>query len=434
MSRVQRMTWVESTRRWKKMYRGKVYTISCRELGCQPFKMASLPLANQWWEQKRKEIDLDVQYKNQTLKVAFNKLMQDELRRTIQDISEHGELLKILYDKDTSELQPSIEETVGKTSKLLDHVAEDVPTDRTIGHLFTNFKKREMARAERKDVSVSQASVNVQALEKFITFAKWNTDVGTIDETVVSDYHEYLNSDQSKGSETKRKAWTVFKRFLRECREDKLLTLPENLESKRFAFKRAKKKIVTWSVQDIRTLLAKIPDDSPAKAWYLLMLNCGFRDRDVSEVVESEINWTKGTLTRKRLKTSEDDSCPVVCYPLWQETIDAIRRHRSGQERVFLGADGLPLWDDKIVDGKRKKVDRIRKEMDKWIKEASIKGNMLKLRATCASTLDEHAEYGRYSPYYLGHSPGTMATAHYIQPSYSQFKLALDWLKTQLLG
>jgi hypothetical protein len=33
MAKRYQMTWKASTRRWRKMHRGKLYTVSCRQLG-----------------------------------------------------------------------------------------------------------------------------------------------------------------------------------------------------------------------------------------------------------------------------------------------------------------------------------------------------------------------------------------------------------------
>jgi hypothetical protein len=52
------MTWVSPPRAyWRKAYRGKVYTISCRELGVEKTKEGSYQAANAWWQQKKAEID-----------------------------------------------------------------------------------------------------------------------------------------------------------------------------------------------------------------------------------------------------------------------------------------------------------------------------------------------------------------------------------------
>jgi len=51
------LTWESATCRWKKVYKGKSYTISCRALGVSPTKNQSYKAANAWWEIKKAEID-----------------------------------------------------------------------------------------------------------------------------------------------------------------------------------------------------------------------------------------------------------------------------------------------------------------------------------------------------------------------------------------
>jgi len=51
------MTWEPGPRRWRKVYKGKVYTVSCRELRTPENKEQSYQAANAWWTAKRPEID-----------------------------------------------------------------------------------------------------------------------------------------------------------------------------------------------------------------------------------------------------------------------------------------------------------------------------------------------------------------------------------------
>src|SRR4051812_43916205 len=51
------LTWDSTRLRWRKVHRGKVYVISCKELGAPPNKEGSYQAANDWWETKRAEID-----------------------------------------------------------------------------------------------------------------------------------------------------------------------------------------------------------------------------------------------------------------------------------------------------------------------------------------------------------------------------------------
>src|SRR6516165_3860887 len=51
------MSWIGTQRRWMKMYRGKRYAVSCRQLGCEPTREASWREANAWWQQTKAGID-----------------------------------------------------------------------------------------------------------------------------------------------------------------------------------------------------------------------------------------------------------------------------------------------------------------------------------------------------------------------------------------
>ncbi|HMF15259.1 MAG TPA: hypothetical protein VKE94_23250 [Gemmataceae bacterium] len=51
------MTWQASTRRWFKKHKGKIYVVSCRQLGVAETKEASTTAAKGWWEAQLKEIE-----------------------------------------------------------------------------------------------------------------------------------------------------------------------------------------------------------------------------------------------------------------------------------------------------------------------------------------------------------------------------------------
>src|SRR4051794_9276613 len=57
MARKYHMTWQASTRRWFKKHRGKIFAVSCRQLGAPETKEGSCGAANAWWEAKLSEIE-----------------------------------------------------------------------------------------------------------------------------------------------------------------------------------------------------------------------------------------------------------------------------------------------------------------------------------------------------------------------------------------
>lgn len=57
MGRLYAMTFNDKQARWFKKYQGKQYSISCKELRCEPTRTASYQAANAWWLAKKKELD-----------------------------------------------------------------------------------------------------------------------------------------------------------------------------------------------------------------------------------------------------------------------------------------------------------------------------------------------------------------------------------------
>src|SRR5262245_43019812 len=57
MARKLTMTWVASRKGWIAKYKGKMYSVSCRQLGVEPTKESSWRAAREWWAAKKAEID-----------------------------------------------------------------------------------------------------------------------------------------------------------------------------------------------------------------------------------------------------------------------------------------------------------------------------------------------------------------------------------------
>ncbi len=58
MAKRYQMTWKPETCRWRKMHRGKWYSVSCKQLGVPETKEASWRAANAWWEQQQALADV----------------------------------------------------------------------------------------------------------------------------------------------------------------------------------------------------------------------------------------------------------------------------------------------------------------------------------------------------------------------------------------
>ncbi len=109
--------------------------------------------------------------------------------------------------------------------------------------------------------------------------------------------------------------------------------------------------VVTFTKDEIKTLLGKASDRT--KLYILLMLNCGMTQKDISDLLISEVDWEVGRIVRKRSKTSDEENVPVVNYLLWPETIRLLRQERApdSEDRVLLNFNGSPILSEE-ADGR----------------------------------------------------------------------------------
>ncbi len=212
--------------------------------------------------------------------------------------------------------------------------------------------------------------------------------------------------------------------------ESGIIDMPKNLDSRRFTFGSALKNIETWTVEEVQYVVG----ESPAKLRLalLLQLNCGMTQKDVSDLLDTEVDWKGGRIIRKRSKTRGQANVPTVDYPLWPATFALLKEHRSGQERVLVTKTGKPFVYRRLVDGNYRAVDSLGDLFRRLQKRLGLAKPMKLLRKTSASLLESHAVYGRLTSLFLGHSPASIKDRHYAAPPQALFDEAVLWLGRQL--
>ena len=171
----------------------------------------------------------------------------------------------------------------------------------------------------------------------------------------------------------------------------------------------------------MQEVIRKLQDRTALYA--LLGLNCGMTNADIGALKQSAVKG--GYLTRKRVKTENQDNVPVVSYKLWQETERLLNQFRSTHPELWLVSNvGTPLWSGRIENGCVKEKDLIAKAWQK----AKCPIKLKEFRSISATTLENHMEFGRYVSYFLGHSPRTLKDKHYAAPSQTLFDDAIAWL------
>ena len=122
----------------------------------------------------------------------------------------------------------------------------------------------------------------------------------------------------------------------------------------------------------------------------------------------------------------------MVCYKLWPQTFELLKKYRSGTERVLLTESGKAYVRKELVSGKLVKADNIASNYTHLKKRLKFRKPLKLLRKTAATLLESHPNYGRFTSFFLGHAPQSVKDRHYAQPSHELFDEAITWLGQQL--
>jgi integrase len=312
--------------------------------------------------------------------------------------------------------------------------------DRTVGAYAEMWLERLRAKVAAGGMSANRCDINRRCLLHFTHHVGANADVTGVNEAAVEGFYLFCQGqvalrlkDKSQGFSLAyaKDVFATARSFVRWLWESGTIELPRNLESRGFDFGAAGQKVRTWTPTEFQRVIGSAqPRLRPA---LLLMANCGMTQKDVSDLLDEEVDWVAGTVTRKRSKTRHEPNVPTVTYRLWPTTFVLLQKHRSGQDRVLLTVEGKPYVRSEIRDGKLVKTDGIYEQWKHTQRRLGVGHLRLKqLRKLGASLLASHKDYGRLVPYFLGHSPRTVADRHYVVPPQELLDEAVTWLGQQL--
>jgi integrase len=288
-------------------------------------------------------------------------------------------------------------------------------------------------RVEIKKLSVSHFRTYREMITRFDSFAGKDTPIVSVNETMFERYFndcaKFFNSNHTRATHL-----ATVKTFIYYLYTHHLIPeIPRNLTDRRLTFKTPATTINTFTTDQIRQLLDKA--NGQTKLHILIGLNCGYGGKDISDLQQNEIDWTNGVIIRKRSKTKEFDSTPTVSYPLWQPTLELLRRYDSKGNPVLVTKSG-GVWAGKELrpDGTIRQINNLAALFKRTMDVCGIEGkgvSFYTLRKTSATLLESHEVYARFVPHFLGHAPATMASRSYAAPSQDLFEKALAWLAEQ---
>ncbi len=390
------MSWDKSKKRWHRMHQGVMYRVPASRLGPVPTRDATRQAANDWWQKKEAELN------------GHN-------RKSEPDPQVVGLLGEIDDPHMTAMVEAFIETTpAGKAES----------NDRSIKACGQSFL--DVARGDMKPRSYEELKAYIDRLNKVSGLLAGEADVGRIDEDFVEKMYLQLR-DSPVSSGRKKKHWGFFRRFVKYLWERRLIEIPRNLASHKFEVRA--KKIKTYSVEEVQLVLKSLK--SRLKLYAMLALNTGMTQVDMSELNKDQVDLKKATLTRKRVKTGDNDNVPTVTYRLWPQTVKLLRKHQSSHPELFLtNIRCNALVETRFEGGEVRRKDMI---VQQW-RRAKVPIPLKAFRSIAATLIESHEIYGRCTSYFLGHSPKSIKDRHYAAPPQQLFDQALDWLGEHLLS
>ena len=309
--------------------------------------------------------------------------------------------------------------------------------DRSISAAIKSFLLKKRNEAQGGGLSSGRADALRTHLEFFEKWIGGGKEVSNITSRTIDDFHGQLMKSLDRGEIRSRSygrdLLASTKQFVRWCwTTERLPDLPRNIDDRSVRIQVGVPSKEFFTTEEVRSLLAAAVDRT--KLYILLMLNCGMTQVDVSDLQQTQVDWRKGRIRRRRSKTENHERVPVVDYLLWGETFALLRQFRSNdQERVLLNKNGAPLKSEYLVDGKLKKTDAVRNAYFRLAREKGVKKPAKLFRKTSANFLKSNPRFASLADYFLGHAPRSVGERHYYTPSTELFDEALKWLGNELL-
>ena len=457
------MYWVSKQKRWLKEYKGKTYSVSCKQLGCSPTKDISRKAANDWWEQKQRELDeaLGAAKKHPAYIIDHYQAARENWRLFAKWHRRYGEPAQaeqaetfmdgldaaLKEDNPPYPLPPQQQ----KPLDLMEVLTED--------WLIWQDRFRQIMREEQAETATPAENTIRAHLDDYLAVMKSQQKVGTYDtiktrlntfrswveplapienlnEACWERFCVYLKTKSNLAAHTQAGTQRAVRAFIRNRWERRFIDLPRNLTSRILAASVPIQEVIIFSKEEIAQLITAASERTTL--YILLALNCGFYGVDIAALRQDEVDWQAGRISRQRTKTrNRSKSVPKVSYMLWRQTFDLLKKNRSNHpDLVLLNENRKPLWSESEKHGKFNRNNNVKTAYfhlwEKKLKQTKGFKPFKTLRKTAASLLETHKDYGRYAEYFLGEAPSSIAGRHYIQPSTKRFDAALRWLGQQL--
>jgi integrase len=424
--RQRELTAVPKSNRWQKKYRGHVLRYhGCKGRNDTEGYQQALPK----WHADKERID------NQQDTKPWEELRTWLAENGHENLADQlADELPSITTQDLTEvatINPSLAALLAKGER---YQRNGKPKPVTVGGAVGQFLDGKKLAAETGAISPIRFDTIRRCLNGFRDFVGAGIPLADVTSKTLLDFHAHL-LQRIKRKDFGAGHGTTFiktvKQFIRWADVTELLDkFPRIINSRELTIKVETKAVPTFTLDEVKALLAEATDTT--KLYLLLALNCGFTQVDVSSLLPSEVDFQRGTITRKRTKTKECENVPTVQFPLWNETIRLLRINQSSNADHFLTTlNDTPLKMVALINGKVSHKCIITGAYNDLAKRLGQPKPFKILRKTSSSLLAGEMEYATVADLFLGHAPRGMAEKHYTAAPQKILNNGVKWLGTQ---
>lgn len=324
------MTWEKPKLRWRKMYRGKVYTVSCEQLKVPATKEDSYQAANEWWRRKLAELQAeavpasrpgrhphddiirDLEQRRDEFRwrgaepeaeelddqAMLVRAMEEEPREEVERMLASWDVEKILWPNEQTPARMEVARRAGiiipegTDPAVLDYLFGDmrirlheetrrpfpsaVPAEKTLQGLAKKFLENTNARMLAGNLSASEYDTAQRCVGHAVEFFGAGNEPSVITAERWEAYWRHLLAQVAAGRQSReyvKKDWRYGKAFVRWVASMGKMVIPSNLDERRYRFGDSAQVIPTYTLDEVKALVNAAPGQM--KLHLLLMLNCG---------------------------------------------------------------------------------------------------------------------------------------------------------------
>ena len=416
-------TWNAASKRWFKKINGKQEAVSCSTLAkrfpdlyVEATKEGSYRAANAWCMSLLDD-----------MRVELGKMkteLADWQAKSAKRIQRQERIKAFIAQLDGEQLT---------------HAAAVAVPVLTLGQAVKDWLAGKLAEVSSEQITLGRYDNLRGALEYFVEFHGEDSPIDSVDGVAFDRYHKHLlelvGKKELKSASASDKLSAV-KQLLNSLEGNgQLKAAPRNLRLLRIKIRR--KAPQCYTVDEIKMFLAACTERT--RLYFLLALNCGMTQKDMSDLQHKEVDWKAGTITRKRSKEQSkaeaNENVPTVTYRLWPETLRALAAAAtkgSDTDLVLLNEDGLALCRDSLNDkGKRKRQDAVYQAFNRIACDVVLGERSFKHLRKTSSTMLKASDHFSVEQLFLGQSEKTIAGRHYSKPPLVRLAEATEWLAEQ---